>query len=55
MSKAITFINGAAYMALILVSLYAWDLKRSMSKAVNQQVAMIQDEDYLTALTKGRK
>ena len=42
-------------MALILVTLYAYDLKHSMQKEVNQQVALYEQEDYITALTKGRK
>ncbi len=55
MKNIINFINGAVYMALVLTALYAWDLKHNMKQTVNQQVAFLQDEDYLTALTKGRK
>lgn len=55
MKTTLTFLNGAAYMALVLISLYAYDQRKGINKTVNQQVAFNEQEDYLTALTKGRK
>lgn len=55
MRNVIPFIHGMVYASLILVSWYAYDLHRNIGRSVNQQVAYEESEDYLTAITRGRK